>query len=105
MIDRAAAEAAVARVGTALGAHAGGLQLATVTADGTLRVRFTGMCTGCPYRPLTLAATVRPALGRLEGVRAVEAEGSRISAEAEERVARLLAVRQDVDPRTRKETP
>ena len=44
------------------------------------------MCAGCQYRPVTFAATVRPALLALEGVTAVEVAGSRISAEAEARV-------------------
>ena len=53
-----------------------------------VHVAYTGMCTGCPLRPLTTSATVRPALLELDGVEAVEVEGSRISAEAE---ARLVA--------------
>jgi hypothetical protein len=45
------------------------------------------MCTGCHLRPLTTASTIRPALLALDGVEAVEIEGSRISAEAEARLA------------------
>ena len=55
-----------------------------------MRLRFTGMCTGCHLRPLTTASTIRPALLELEGVEAVEIEGSRISAEAEARLAAAL---------------
>jgi hypothetical protein len=51
------------------------------------------MCTGCHLRPLTTATTVRPALLALPGVEAVEIEGSRISAEAEARLAAALAPR------------
>ncbi len=76
------------------GSEAGGLELDAVAPDGTVRVRFTGLCTGCPYRPLTMAGTVRPALLQARGGTAVEATGSRISAEAEARLAALL------DPRT-----
>ena len=72
-----------------LAAHAGGLELAEA-ADSAVTVRFTGMCTGCPARPLTLAATVRPALLAVEGVTSVAAEGSRISEEAEHRLAAFL---------------
>ena len=74
-------------LGAVLGAHAGGVELVEV-AGGTVRIRYTGMCTGCPLRPLTTASTVRPALLELDGIEAVEVEGSRISAEAE---ARLVA--------------
>jgi Fe-S cluster biogenesis protein NfuA len=75
----------------ALNAHAGGLELVEVAGDGAVAVRYTGMCTGCPMRPLTTAATVRPVLLELEGVTAVRVEGSRISEEAEQRLAAALA--------------
>jgi Fe-S cluster biogenesis protein NfuA len=70
----------------ALDAHAGGIELVEIDR-GTVRLRFTGMCTGCHLRPLTTASTIRPALLALDGVEAVEIEGSRISAEAEARLA------------------
>jgi Fe-S cluster biogenesis protein NfuA len=74
----------------ALDAHAGGVELVGVE-EGVVRLRFTGMCTGCHLRPLTMASTIRPALLDLEGITAVEAEGSRISAEAEARLADAFA--------------
>jgi len=74
-----------------LAVHAGGIELVEVTSDGTVRLRYTGMCTGCLARPLTTATIVRPFLLALEGINAVEIEGSRISEEAEERLASLLA--------------
>lgn len=80
----------VAMVSAALKAHAGGLTLEGADDEGRVTVRFTGMCTGCPARPLTMAATVRPALARVEGVVEVVATGSRISAEAEERLQAFL---------------
>ncbi len=70
----------------ALDAHAGGVELIGVER-GVVRLRFTGMCTGCPLRPLTTASTIRPALLAVDGITAVEIEGSRISAEAEARLA------------------
>ena len=69
-----------------LGAHAGGVELVEVDR-GVVRIRYTGMCTGCPLRPLTTASTVRPALLDVDGVESVEVEGSRLSAEAEARLA------------------
>jgi Fe-S cluster biogenesis protein NfuA len=77
------------RMRPVLGAHAGGIELVEVEGS-TVRLRFTGMCTGCHLRPLTTASTIRPALLELEGVEAVEIEGSRISAEAEARLAAAL---------------
>ena len=73
-----------------LDAHAGGIELVGVTG-GVVSLRYTGMCTGCQLRPLTTASTVRPALLAVPGVDAVEIEGSRISAEAEARLARAFA--------------
>ncbi len=74
-----------------LAAHAGGIELVELTPDGTARLRYTGMCTGCLYRPLTTAATVRPFVLGADDVNAVEIEGSRISEEAEARLAEALA--------------
>jgi Fe-S cluster biogenesis protein NfuA len=73
-----------------LSAHAGGVELVSIT-DGVVRIRYTGMCTGCHLRAATTAGTVRPALLALDEVTAVEVEGSRISAQAEARLARAFA--------------
>ena len=73
----------------ALAAHAGGVELVG-HEGGVVTLRYTGMCTGCHLRPLTTASTIRPALLELEGVTAVEIEGSRISAEAEARLTAAL---------------
>lgn len=70
---------------------AGGVEREDLSADGVLRLRFTGMCTGCACRPLTTVQTVRPALASAEGVSSVEIANSRISAEAEERIARAFS--------------
>jgi Fe-S cluster biogenesis protein NfuA len=74
------------RLRLVLDAHAGGIELVEVSGS-TVRLRFTGMCTGCHLRPLTTASTIRPALLELAGVEAVEIEGSHISVEAEARLA------------------
>ena len=85
----AAVQQRLAELGPVLGAHAGGIELVEVVGS-TVRLRFTGMCTGCHLRPVTTASTIRPALLELAGVEAVEIEGSRISAEAEARLAAAL---------------
>jgi Fe-S cluster biogenesis protein NfuA len=87
---RSAVLARIEELRPALDAHAGGVELVAVE-DGVVRLRFTGMCTGCPLRPLTTASTIRPALLALEGVQAVEVEGARISSEAEARLAAAFA--------------
>ena len=85
-----AVEERLAQLGPVLGAHAGGIELVGFE-DGVVRLRFTGMCTGCHLRPVTTASTIRPALLALTGVAAVEIQGSRISAEAEARLAAAFA--------------
>jgi Fe-S cluster biogenesis protein NfuA len=81
--------ARVATIDRMLAAHAGGLELQEVRG-GEVRVAYTGMCTGCPLRPLTTTATVRPALLALPDVTSVHVAGGRISTEAEQRLAAAL---------------
>lgn len=83
-------ERAVADVDQALRAHAGGVELVS-ERDGAVELRFTGMCTGCAWKPQTMAATVRPALLAVDGVRSVTAAGARTSEEADRRMAAFLA--------------
>jgi len=85
-----AIEARLEALRPVLDAHAGGVELLEVRG-GAVRLRFTGMCAGCHLRPLTTASTIRPALLELDEVAAVEIEGSRISAEAEARLAAAFA--------------
>lgn len=81
----------LAEVSRRLVAHAGGVELVDLTADGRVLLKYTGLCTGCPYRPLTSAVTVRPMLMQVPGITAVEIQGSRISEEAERRLADHLS--------------
>lgn len=89
-------QARVAQLDRLIKAHAGGLMLEGVARDGTVRVRFTGMCAGCENRPVTTIGSVRPALMAIEGVVRVEIVGARISEEAEQRIAMDL---KDYTPR------
>lgn len=72
-----------------LGIHAGGIELAAVTPEGDVRVSFTGMCTGCPFRAVTLATTIVPAITELQGVSSVQADGVRVSEHAARRLAAI----------------
>ena len=85
-----AIEARLEALRPVLDAHAGGVELLEVRG-GVVKLRFTGMCAGCHLRPLTTASTIRPALLELDEVSGVEIEGSRISAEAEARLAAAFA--------------
>jgi Fe-S cluster biogenesis protein NfuA len=81
-VDEQQLRARVARVCAVMSAHAGAIELLGVDARGEVLVRFTGMCTGCAFRPLTMEGTIRPALMDVSGVTAVHADGARISEEA-----------------------
>lgn len=72
-----------------LNSHAGGIDVIDVEG-GTVTLAFTGMCAGCPLRTVTMAGLIRPALEDIEGVSSVQAQGTRISREAEERMQRLI---------------
>ena len=76
----------IASLNVLLRSHAGEIELVDASADGHVTVRYTGMCAGCDYRPLTMAGTVEPALLDLPGVRRVTATGSRVSEEALARI-------------------
>ena len=80
----------VRSLSSVLHSHAGGLELVDVD-DGDVTVRFTGMCTGCPLRPVTFTGVIKPALLQLEGVDSVHAEGGRLSRHAEGRLAGGMA--------------
>lgn len=84
--DRAALDERLADLRALMATHGGGVELAGVGGDGSVRLRFTGLCAGCRLRPLTFASTIEPALTGVSGVRHVEADGARISEEA---VARM----------------
>ncbi len=80
----------VAELNLALRTHGGGVEHVETTAEGVVRLRMLGLCAGCLYRPLTMAGTIQPLFAQRTGMK-VELLGARISAEAEERIARALA--------------
>lgn len=86
VVDRAALDRRIYAASHLMAAHGGKLQLDDISDDGVVRVRFMGLCTACPLRPLTFGRIVRPALADVDGVTAVEAVGVRMSEEAERRL-------------------
>lgn len=83
-------ERALAELNRALRTHGGAVEQVGAVEDGVLRLRMRGLCGGCAYRPLTTITTIRPFFAERLGL-AVEVEGARISAEAEERIAVALS--------------
>lgn len=70
-----------------LSAHGGGVEVDSCDDGSHLRLRFNGLCTACPMRPMTLARIVTPAFSDLDGV-TVEIAGVRLSGRAQERLDR-----------------
>jgi Fe-S cluster biogenesis protein NfuA len=91
MTATAALTARLRAVNHVMASHAGTLELVDVTHDGQATVRFGGLCTACPMKAMTLAATIRPALLDIDGVTRVEAIGVRVSPEAEQALAATAA--------------
>jgi Fe-S cluster biogenesis protein NfuA len=89
-VDAERLQARVRQVCAVMSSHAGGIELVGVSAGGVVELRFTGMCQGCHFRPLTMHGTIVPALMAVPGVTAVRAPGARISEEAEERLRAAL---------------
>ena len=57
-----------------LSMHGGGVELVDVTEDGTVKVRLTGGCCGCPSASVTITQMVEGALkAKVSGVNKVEA--------------------------------
>jgi Fe-S cluster biogenesis protein NfuA len=82
-------EAAIADLNLALRTHGGAVAYVAIEGD-TLRLRMDGLCAACLFKPVTLAATIRPYIHERLGMR-VELHGARISDEAQTRLQRALA--------------
>jgi Fe-S cluster biogenesis protein NfuA len=89
-VDRAQLQRRIEALNVLLRSHAGEIELAGVSAEGVVSLRYTGMCAGCDYRPVTTLGTVAPALHDLAQVTKVEIVGAKVSAEAHARIAASL---------------
>lgn len=87
-IDLEELKFSIGRISHLVAAHGGHIALVSADRTGRVKVRFGGLCTACPLRPITLMGIIEPRLLEVEGVAAVEAVGVRISDEAEGRFHR-----------------
>jgi Fe-S cluster biogenesis protein NfuA len=88
--DQAQVRAAAMRVTALFRSHGGSVEVAGTDAAGAVRVRFGGMCSGCPSQAACLQHTVRPRLMAVPGVTEVTATGARVSEEAAARLGTFL---------------
>ncbi|NIE66903.1 NifU family protein [Burkholderia sp. Ax-1719] len=80
MTDLKAVEGRAKLVTRMLGLHGGGIEVIGFNeASGVVKLSFTGLCTACSMRPMTLESIVRPAFLDLDGVKDVDIDGVRIS--------------------------
>jgi Fe-S cluster biogenesis protein NfuA len=59
----------------ALRGHLGGIDALGVDERGRVHVRFTGACTTCAYRKMTLVGAVYPRLAGIAGVEGIACDG------------------------------
>ena len=55
-------EAVIAKIGPSFQADGGDIELVEVSDDGTVKVRLTGACRGCPMSRMTLKTGVEKAI-------------------------------------------
>ena len=93
MADLEAVERRAYLVSRMLNLHGGGIAVLDFSEDeGVVKLGFTGLCTACWMRPVTLEKIVKPAFLDLEGVTRVEADGVRISRQAQKRLTESCGI-------------
>jgi Fe-S cluster biogenesis protein NfuA len=74
MIEKEKIEEALGKIRPALQMDGGNVELVSVEDDGTVKVRLTGACSGCPMSQMTLKAGVERTLKEaVPGISSVEA--------------------------------
>ncbi|MDB5874785.1 MAG: Thioredoxin-like protein [Ramlibacter sp.] len=86
LIDRAKVVRRIESLNVLIRSHAGEIELVDLSPSGVVTVRYTGMCAGCEYRPVTTAGTVEPGLLDVPGVTRVRVLGARVSDDAMQRI-------------------
>jgi Fe-S cluster biogenesis protein NfuA len=71
--------------------HAGAIELIDVSESGDVTIKFTGMCQGCRFRPMTLYGLIVPALREIPGIGRIDVRGLRLSDEAVQRMTTAFA--------------
>lgn len=85
-----AIQAALDPVRRRLRAHAGDVELVSVSEDGEVTLAFTGTCVACPAQAMTFGTAILPALERVPGVSKVSARGMTVSATAMRRIRAMF---------------
>jgi Fe-S cluster biogenesis protein NfuA len=84
-------------VSPALRGHLGGIDATGVDEQGRVHVRFTGACTTCAYRKMTLVGAVYPRLAAIDGVEGIACEGVPVTARELDRMLEVYGIRAGAD--------
>ncbi|WP_138974031.1 NifU family protein [Patulibacter medicamentivorans] len=87
--ERHAVQAALDEIRPRIHAHHGDVEIRDLDEDGTLRLRFTGNCVGCPYQAVTFGAALHDQLAAVDGVSDVQIEGRVVPPAALARIRRF----------------
>lgn len=72
-------------------AHAGDIEIVSISEEGEVVLAFTGTCVACPAQAMTVGAAVLPAMEKLAGVKEVSVQGMTVSAAAINRIRAMFA--------------
>ena len=73
-----------------LRAHAGGVEVVSVSDGGEVMLAFTGNCIKCPAQAMTYGASILPVIERLPGVSAVSMRNLSVSDAAIRRIRTMF---------------
>lgn len=71
-------------------AHAGDIEVVSISEAGEVVLAFTGTCVACPAQAMTVGAAVLPAMEKLAGVREVSVKGMTVSPSAINRIRTMF---------------
>ncbi len=71
-------------------AHAGDVEVVSVSGEGEVTLAFTGACTKCPSQAMTFGASILPVVETLPGVKSVSMQNLAVSAAAMRRIRTLF---------------
>jgi Fe-S cluster biogenesis protein NfuA len=72
-------------------AHAGDVEVVSVSEQGDVTLAFSGTCVACPAQAMTVGAAVLPAVEKLAGVRGVSIKGMTVSEASVRRIRAMFA--------------
>ena len=71
-------------------AHAGDIEIVSISDEGEVVLAFTGTCVACPAQAMTVGTAVLPAMEKLPGVREVHVQGMTVSSAAVKRIRSMF---------------